>query len=70
MVLSDGDTSHFNCDIASLNFVTHFDALFCQLHSGHLEQLAMACPSLLELNLRKNVNCLKCLQGLHVISDH
>ena len=56
-----------NNDIDNLTFISHFDASFCQLHSGHLEQLAMACPNLLELNLRGNKNCLKRLQGLHKI---
>ena len=72
MGLLGSNTSHFSStsDIASLNFVTHFDASLCQLHSGHLEQLAMACSNLLELNLRKNADCLKSLQGLRVIADY
>ena len=64
------DVTYLNSDITSLNFVTHFDASYCRLYSGHLEQLAMACPNLLELNLRKNFNCLKSLAvGLRVIAD-
>ena len=55
-------------DNISLNLVTHFEASHGQLHSDHLEQLAVACPDLLELNLRKNNSCLKSLQGLHVIA--
>ena len=59
---------HLNNNITNLNHITHFDASFCQLLSGHLEQLAMACPNLLDLNLRRNVDCLKSLQGLCAIS--
>jgi len=59
--------SHLNNNI-SLNLVTHFDASHGQLHSDHLEQLAVACPNLLELNLRKSKSCLKSLQGLRVIA--
>jgi len=71
MVLrSSQNIGHFCSGVANLNFVTHFNASYCQLHSGHLEQLAMACPNLLELNLQKNCNCLKSLQGLHMIADH
>ena len=43
----------------------HFDASSNKsVHCGHLEQLALACPNLLELNLEGNSNCLRCLQGL------
>ena len=61
--------NHLNSDINSLTFITHFDAHGCDLHSGHLEQLAMACPNLLELNLWGNVECLKRLQGLRMITS-
>ena len=67
MVLQ-ADVMHFNSDINNLTFVTHFDAAYCHLHSGHLEQLAMACPNLLELNLRGNRESLKRLQGLRTIA--
>ena len=60
--------NHLNSDIDSLTLLTHFDASRCQLYSGHLEQLAMTCPNLMELNLRGNVECLKRLQGLRMIS--
>jgi len=63
--------SHFNSHIFNLSFVSHFDGSHCRLLcSGHLEQLAMACPNLLELNLRGNVNCLKSLQGLHTVATY
>jgi len=62
--------SHFNSDITDLKFVTHFDASYCKsVHCGHLEQLALACPNLEELNLKGNVNCLRCLQGLHTLAS-
>ena len=36
-----------NKNINTLNFVTEFDFAHCgSLHSGHLEQLAIACPNL------------------------
>ena len=56
-------------DIANLAFLTHFNATDChQLHSGHLEQLTIACPNLLELNLENNINCLKSLHGLGAVA--
>ena len=49
--------------------MTHFDASHCgTLHSGHLEQLALACPYLQHLNLQGNSHCLERLQGLCAIS--
>ena len=39
------------------------------IYSGHLEQLAIACPNLERLNLGKAQNCLQSLQGLHAIVD-
>lgn len=59
-----------NDNITDLSFVTHFDVGHYKqkLYSGHLEQLAIAFPNLIWLNLRKNSNCLKSLQGLEVIS--
>ena len=66
----DIDGTNFS-DISSLTFITHFDASYCwHLHSGHLEQLAMACPNLLELNLRGNRECLKRLQGLRLTAAY
>lgn len=63
--------SHLNSTITDLTFVTYFDASYCEsLHSDHLELLAIICPSLRELNLCNNSNCLKSLQGLRVLSSH
>ncbi|XP_065912364.1 uncharacterized protein [Dysidea avara] len=57
--------------INNMNFLTHFSANnYGLFHSSHLEQLAITCPNLQVLNLRKNVNCLKCLRGLQAISTH
>ena len=65
----NGD-GHLKSDMTDLTFVTHFDASLCKLlHSGHLEQLAVMCPNLQQLNLEDNVNCLKSLQGLRVIAS-
>jgi len=61
-------SNHFHIDINNLSFITHFSASSCQLHSGHLEQLAIACPNLMELNLEGNYSCLKSLQGLRMIA--
>ena len=64
----DVERSHFSSDFTRLSFVTHFDASRCMiLHSGHLEQLAMACPNLYHLNLQGNHLCLERLQGLQAI---
>ena len=60
--------SDLNNNIDNLTFITHFDASHSQLQSGHLEQLAMACYNLLELNLKFNTDCLRSLQGLHKIA--
>jgi len=64
------DNNYLNNDVANLTFLTHFDASSCQLYSGHLEQLAMACPNLMELNLQGNVKCLNSLQGLRMIATY
>ena len=42
----------------------------CGFFCEHLEQLAIACPNLQQLNLKENVNCLKSLQGLRAIATH
>ena len=59
-----------NSSITDLTFVTYFDvgATERHLYSGHLEQIALACPNLIWLNLRSNSHCLRTLQGLEVIS--
>ena len=55
----------------NLNCATHFDLSFCNsLHSGHLEQLAIACPNLQRLNLQDCNHCLKSLKGLRAIASH
>jgi len=60
-----------NTGIMNLEFLTHFCAVSCYTFlSGHLEQLAFACPNLLELNLMGNVDCLKRLQGLRAIATN
>ena len=56
--------------ITDLSFITHFDVghIERQLYSGHLEQIAIACPNLIWLNLCDNSKCLQNLQGLDLIS--
>ena len=57
------------CD--DLSCVTHFDLANCHsLYSGHLEQLAIACPNLQRLNLQHCCYCLINLQGLQAIASH
>jgi len=43
---------------------------YYSLHSGHLEQLAIACTNLQRLNLDGCSDCLKSLQGLRAIASH
>ena len=65
------ERGHFNSEsgVIDVSFVTHFDASFCSLlYSGHLEQLAIACPNLQRLNLQCVDHCLEHLQGLHLIA--
>ena len=62
-------SSYFNGHINSLAFLTHFNAHYCQLYSEHIEELAMACPKLLELDLNYNSNCLKNLKGLRTVAS-
>ncbi|XP_065908495.1 uncharacterized protein [Dysidea avara] len=55
----------------NLSCVTHFDLSCCfSLRSGHLEQLAVACPNLQRLNLQGCYHCLESLQGLQTIASH
>jgi len=57
-------------NVCSIEFLTHFSAPGCSaFHSGHLEQLAKACPNLQQLSMQNNVNCLKRLQGLCAIAN-
>ena len=57
--------------VTDISFITDFNFALCEsLHSGHLEQLAIACPNLQRLNLESNDNCLRSLQGLQKIAQH
>ncbi|XP_065914507.1 uncharacterized protein [Dysidea avara] len=59
---------HFLCDLVC---VTDVDLTSCySLRSGHLEQLAIACPNLQRLNLNTCSHCLESLQGLQAIASH
>jgi len=55
-------------NIKNFEFLTHLSAIYCGSFSEHLEQLAVACPNLQQLNSYDNVNCLKSLQGLRAIA--
>ena len=55
-------------NITNLKVLTHFSAKKCGFYSGHLEQLAIACPNIQRLNLQENVSCLNNLQGLRAIA--
>ena len=67
VVIRDDQLDH--C-ITSLSFITHFDARHCQMfYSGHLEQLAAACPNLQRLDLESKYDCLGSLQGLRMIAS-
>jgi len=76
IVLSDDDyyfvhDNTLNKAVTDLSFVTNFDFALCEsLHSGHLEQLAIACPNLECLNLEGNDKCLRSLKGLQKIAQH
>jgi len=57
--------------VSSLSCVTEFNfANSGVLNSGHLEQLAFACPNLQRLNLENNNDCLTRLEGLRKIAHH
>ena len=56
------------CD--NLSCVTHFDLVCSPLHSGHLEQLAIACPNLQRLDVQYCSRCLTSLKGLQAIASH
>jgi len=58
-----------NSDISGLKFVTECDLSSCKFDSVHLEQLAVTCPNLQRLDLSKNCDCLKSLQGLRALCD-
>ena len=61
--------SLLNKNVTDLTFITDLDFTLLPfstaIHSGHLEQLAAACPNLQQLNLQNNDHCLK---GLQMIS--
>ena len=60
-----------NKAINDLSFVTDFSLRHAKsVHSGHLEQLAIACPNLQRLSLEGNSECLSNLQGLRAIAYH
>ncbi|XP_065908136.1 uncharacterized protein [Dysidea avara] len=55
----------------NLSCVTHVDFSYCySLRTGHLEQLAIACPNLQRLDLKICDYCLESLQGLQAIASH
>jgi len=58
-----------NHDFRCLKFVTDFDFSLAFLYSGHLEQLAVACPNIQRLNLSNNTGCLRSLKGLRKIAQ-
>ena len=53
----------------SFKVLTEFSASSCDVHSNHLEQLAVACPNLQGLNLEQNKRCLERLKGLCTIAS-
>jgi len=60
------DLSH--CKHVDIKFLTRFQCR--DFLSGHLEQLAIACPNLQQLSLQNNFFCLKSLQGLRSIAHN
>ncbi|XP_065907093.1 uncharacterized protein [Dysidea avara] len=64
------DSTYF-VRFGNLSCATHFNLSCCSLLcSGHLEQLAIACPNLQRLNLQDCYYCLESLQGLQAIASH
>ena len=59
---------HLHC-INNFDSISNVDFVGVNIYPGHLEQLAIACPNLEQLNLRSAQNCLQSLQGLHAIVD-
>ena len=58
-------------DAPILKSVVHFDLSSCDsLLSGHLEQLAINCPNIKQLNLKYSENCLKSLHGIQAIAAY
>ena len=61
----------FSNVITDLKFLTHVDLVNYQsLLPGDLQQLAISCPNLQQLNLRNCSQCLKSLQGMRAIASH
>ena len=57
--------------VNSLSCVTELNFAYSStVHSGHLEQLSIACPNLERLNLDSNYSALSSLQGLRMIASH
>ena len=66
-LVEDKEFSYVNSPI--LNSVVNFDLSNCDhLLSGHLEQLAISCPNIQQLNVQYSESCLKSLQGLRAIA--
>jgi len=60
-----------NVKQSNLQYATNFELYQCSfVNSGHLEQLAVACPNLQRLNLEDSFYCLESLQGLRAIASH
>ena len=53
--------------ISNFNSVSNVDFSSMNIYPDHLEQLAIICPNLERLNLRKAQNSLQNIQGLHAI---
>ena len=58
-----------NHNITDLGCVTEFVPEVYGFDSEYLQQLSIVCPNLQRLNLHKNTNCLRSLQGLHAIAN-
>ena len=57
---------HFHY-ISNFNSVSNVDFCYMNIYPDHLEQLAVACPNLERLNLKKAQNSLQSFQGLRAI---
>ena len=52
------------------SFVRSDFSFYYGLQPGHLEQLAISCPNIQQLNLQCSHDCLRRLQGLQAIVTH
>ena len=59
---------HLHC-ISNFDSVSNVDFFRVNVYPGHLEQLAIACPNLEQLDLMDAGKCLRSLQGLRAIVD-